>query len=47
MVPGYVEQMSFVVGFLVVSMPVFGFGFRLGCLAADYLVKEIKEIWRR
>lgn len=41
-----VEQVSFVVGVLVVAMPVFGFGLRLGWMAADYLVREIKNIWR-
>lgn len=41
-----VEQVSFVVGVLVVAMPVFGFGLRLGWMAADCLVREIKNIWR-
>lgn len=47
MVPVYVEQVSFVVGFLMVTMPVFGFGFRLGWIVADYLVQEIKGIWNK
>lgn len=47
MVPVYVEQVSFVVGFLVVVMPVFGFGLRLGWMAADYLIQELKDIRRR
>jgi len=47
MVPATVEQISFVVGFLMVAMPVFGFMFRLGWMAADYLIREICDLWRK
>lgn len=46
MVPAIVEQVSFVIGFLMVVTPVFGFMFRLGWRFADFFIHDLCDTYR-